>query len=62
MLTPNKVFTRNELIDGDVFKDIITDRTIDSHIRRLRQKFSTAGCQSLIETVHGFGYKLGACQ
>lgn len=62
MRSPNKVFTRNELIDGDVFKDIITDRTIDSHIRRLRQKFSAVGCQSLIETVHGFGYKLGTCQ
>lgn len=62
MLSPNKVFTRNDLIDGDIFKDIFTDRTIDSHIRRLRQKFSAVGCQSLIETVHGFGYKLGSCQ
>lgn len=62
MLSPHKVFTRNDLLDGGIFKDIITDRTIDSHIRRLRQKFSAVGCQSLIETVHGFGYKLGSCQ
>lgn len=62
MLSPCKVFTRHELIDRDIFKDIITDRTIDSHIRRLRQKFSVAGCLNLIETVHGFGYKLGHCQ
>lgn len=62
MQTPNKVFTRDNLIDADIFRDIVTDRTIDSHIRRLRQKLSNAGCEDAIETVHGFGYKLGSCQ
>lgn len=59
MLYPNKVYTRDELILGDIFKDIVSDRTIDSHIRRLRQKFASVGCQNVVETAHGFGYKLG---
>jgi two-component system OmpR family response regulator len=62
LLTPQKVFTRDELAQAEIFRDIVSDRTIDSHIRRLRQKFATAGCENLIETVHGFGYKLGSCE
>lgn len=62
LLTPQKVFTRDELVQAEIFRDIVSDRTIDSHIRRLRQKFATAGSENLIETVHGFGYKLGSCE
>ena len=58
---PGKVFTRDELMDGAYTLDtIVTDRTIDSHIRRVRKKFSKVG-HDPIETVHGLGYKLGAC-
>ncbi len=60
--SPSRVFTRDNLIEADIFKDIITDRTIDSHIRRLRQKLNAVGCANIIETVHGFGYRLGSCQ
>lgn len=60
--TPQKTYTRDELVLLDVFKDIVSDRTVDSHIRRLRQKFANQGCQTVIETAHGFGYKLGQCQ
>ena len=62
MQTPNKVFTREMLIETDIFKDIVTDRTIDSHIRRLRKKLTDVGCLNAIETVHGFGYRLGSMQ
>jgi two-component system phosphate regulon response regulator PhoB len=34
----------------------LNTRTVDTHIKRLRQKLGNAG--SLIETVHGFGYQL----
>ena len=34
----------------------VNTRTVDTHIKRLRQKLGIAG--SLIETVHGFGYQL----
>jgi two-component system OmpR family response regulator len=40
----------------------VSDRTIDSHIRHIRQKLADAGCQNAIETIHGVGYKLGSCQ
>jgi two-component system OmpR family response regulator len=59
MRNPSRVFTRDLLVESDIFKDIITERTIDSHIRRLRRKLSAAGCINAIETVHGFGYRLG---
>lgn len=59
MRSPSRVFTRDMLIEADIFKDIVTERTIDSHIRRLRKKLTDAGCKDAIETVHGFGYKLG---
>lgn len=39
----------------------VSDRTIDSHIRNIRSKFSKCGCNSIIETVHGVGLKLGQC-
>jgi two-component system OmpR family response regulator len=39
---------------------IVSERTIDSHIRHLRKKFGACDADP-IETVHGVGYKLGAC-
>ena len=59
MRSPSRVFTRDRLIEADIFKDIVTERTIDSHIRRLRKKLASVGCADAIETVHGFGYRLG---
>lgn len=61
LATPGKVFTRDELMDRAYsFDNIVTDRTIDSHVRRVRKKFAQAG-GAPIETVHGVGYKLGDC-
>lgn len=55
---PGKVYTRDELVDrvwgpGHA----ITDRTIDSHIRRIRRKLGPTGTD-VIETVYGLGYRL----
>lgn len=36
----------------------VSDRTLDSHLRNLRGKFSEAGSPELIETVHGAGIRL----
>ena len=55
---PNKVYSRENLLNivwgyeypGDA-------RTVDVHIRTLRQKLGSAG--DLIETVRGVGYKIG---
>lgn len=60
---PTRVFSRDSIMgnayDSNVY---VSDRTIDSHIRHIRQKFADAGCENVIETVHGVGYKLAACQ
>jgi DNA-binding response OmpR family regulator len=59
--SPNRTFTRSSLIDlalGDDFAGF--DRSIDSHIKNLRQKIETDTKNCLyILTVHGVGYKFG---
>jgi DNA-binding response OmpR family regulator len=58
---PNKVFTRDELIAasfGDEFEGY--DRTIDSHIKNLRQKIEQDPKRPVyVKTIHGVGYKFG---
>lgn len=58
---PNKTFTREELIHmalGDDFEGY--DRTVDSHIKNLRQKIELDPKNPhYITTVHGVGYKFG---
>ena len=60
---PPRVFSRDSIMDsaydGNVY---VSDRTIDSHIRHIRQKFAEVGCENVIETVHGVGYKLATCR
>lgn len=34
-------------------------RTVDAHIKTLRQKLDAVGCQNLIQTIRGYGYKIG---
>ena len=55
---PGKVFSRDNLMDH-AYDDrrYVSDRTIDSHVRRIRAKLAAAG-GAPIETVHGVGYKL----
>ncbi len=55
---PGKVFSRDNLMDL-AYDDrrYVSDRTIDSHVRRIRAKLAAAG-GAPIETVHGVGYKL----
>lgn len=57
------VFDRDRIIEHSCEPNsFISDRTVDSHIRHIRSKFSELGCDSIIETVHGVGYKLGSCR
>jgi two-component system OmpR family response regulator len=55
---PGKVFNRDRLMAGSG-EAFVSDRTIDSHVRHIRDKFRKAGGEP-IETVHGVGYKLAA--
>jgi len=55
---PGKVFSRDDLVDRAWGPGhAITDRTIDSHVRRIRQKLGAVGADP-IETVYGVGYRL----
>ncbi len=55
---PNRVFTRNQLLDEvwgfDYFGD---SRTVDVHIKRLREKLEGVSEQWSLKTVWGVGYK-----
>jgi len=60
MLAPHKAFTRFDLIER-CFPDSPTlERTVDSHISRLRKKIADSGGPSeFIDAVRGYGYKVG---
>ncbi|MFY9317460.1 MAG: phosphate regulon transcriptional regulator PhoB [Burkholderiales bacterium] len=61
MTHPNRVYSRAQLLD-EVWGDhvFIEERTVDVHIRRLRQGLAPTGHDALIETVRGSGYALRA--
>ncbi len=56
---PGIVKTRNQLMDAAYHDDIyVDDRTIDSHIKRVRRKFRQVdGSFDAIETLYGAGYR-----
>jgi two-component system, OmpR family, response regulator ChvI len=58
---PGVVKSRNQLMDVAYQDDIyVDDRTIDSHIKRLRRKFRAVdGDFKAIETLYGVGYRFG---
>ena len=61
MTHPERVHSRSQLLDrvwGDhVF---IEERTVDVHVKRLREALSPVRCAQMIETVRGAGYRLAA--
>jgi two-component system phosphate regulon response regulator PhoB len=54
---PGRVFTRAQLLE-EVWgiSGEAASRTVDTHVRRLRERLGTYG--EAVETVHGFGYRL----
>ncbi len=59
LLKPGYVLSRDSLLDRVWGVECyVTTRTVDTHIRRLREKLGEAG--DLIETVRDFGYKIRA--
>jgi two-component system phosphate regulon response regulator PhoB len=58
---PGRVFSRERLLDAVWSHDPDIDaRTVDVHIRRLRQALNGAGRGDLIRTVRSAGYSLDA--
>ena len=58
MTHPDRVFSRAKLLD-EVWGDhvFVEERTVDVHIRRLREALGPTGHAGLIETVRGAGYR-----
>ena len=56
--SPGQVFSRQHLMD-ELYDDhrVVTDRTIDSHIKNLRKKLSEMSDTDTIHSVYGVGYK-----
>jgi two-component system response regulator BaeR len=57
---PGRVFGRDQLMDR-IYTDgrVVSDRTMDSHVKNLRQKLAAAfGEEELIHSVYGVGYRL----
>ncbi|BBE52102.1 Phosphate regulon transcriptional regulatory protein PhoB [Ferriphaselus amnicola] len=58
MTHQERVYSRAQLLD-QVWGDhvFVEERTVDVHIRRLRQALEASGCDSLVQTVRGSGYR-----
>lgn len=58
LASPGRVYSRAQLMGAAYGPDVVvSDRTIDSHVRRLRRKFEQVGGHP-VSTVYGLGYKL----
>ncbi|RMX07725.1 response regulator [Corticibacter populi] len=55
---PGRVLSRDQLMDH-AYPDrrVVTDRTVDSHIKNLRRKLATVQAEDWIRSVYGVGYR-----
>ncbi|MCD7098057.1 response regulator [Stenotrophomonas sp. MMGLT7] len=58
---PGRVYSREQLMDR-LYADhrIVTDRTVDSHVKNLRRKLAEAGGEDWVRSVYGVGYRFEA--
>jgi two-component system phosphate regulon response regulator PhoB len=61
MTHPERVYSRAQLLD-QVWGDhvFVEERTVDVHIRRLRQAMEPSGLDRLVQTVRGSGYRFSS--
>lgn len=59
MRYPRKVFSRQEMLENCLSEGETLERTVDSHISKLRKKLEEAGITGVPESVRGVGYRLG---
>ncbi|MGB5306593.1 MAG: phosphate regulon transcriptional regulator PhoB [Gammaproteobacteria bacterium] len=61
MTHPDRVYTRNQLLDRVWgMNAFVEDRTIDVYVRRLRKALEKHGCDRLVQTVRGVGYRFSS--
>lgn len=56
---PRKVFSREELLNACLPEGDTLDRTVDSHMSKLRKKFKNCGLYGVPESIRGVGYRIG---
>ncbi|CCJ75836.1 two component transcriptional regulator, winged helix family [Cronobacter muytjensii 530] len=56
---PRKVCSREELLNACLPDGDTLDRTVDSHMSKLRKKLELAGLSGVPESIRGMGYRLG---
>jgi two-component system phosphate regulon response regulator PhoB len=55
---PERVYTREQVLDRVWGQNVyVEERTVDVHIRRLRKALEPHGCDAMIQTVRGTGYR-----
>lgn len=59
MKHPGQIISRQQILDNlyELHEKVVSERTIDVHIRHLRQKLQACTSINFIETVRGMGYK-----
>lgn len=57
---PGRVFSRDQLMDKVYFDHrVVTDRTVDSHIKNLRRKLDMVSSgEEIVQSIYGVGYTL----
>ena len=59
MRYPRRVFSRQELLENCLAEGEALERTVDSHLSKLRRKLENIGITGVPESVRGVGYRLG---
>lgn len=57
---PMRVFSRGEIVDACLPGQDVLERTVDSHLSKLRKKLDDAGAAGVLSGVRGVGYRLEA--
>ena len=57
---PMRVFSRGDLVDACLPGGDALERTVDSHLSKLRRKLEEAGASGFVNNVRGVGYRLAA--
>lgn len=55
---PMRVFSRSELVDACLPGSDALDRTVDSHMSKLRRKLAESGAPDMLSGIRGVGYRL----
>lgn len=62
MENPDRVYSRTQVLDNVWGQSVyIEERTVDVHIRRLRQVLEDFGIDRYVQTVRGAGYRFSIC-